>query len=60
MSNPTPKYNKGDRVEVPHRNTEGEIAEQWYNEPNNSWVYRVMMHEDDLSHGIYQEKNLEQ
>jgi len=60
MTNATPKYNKGDRVEVPHRQVNGEIIERWFNQANDSWIYRVIMHSEDVGTGIYQEKNLEQ
>jgi hypothetical protein len=59
MTNTTPRYNPGDRVQIPHRNNEGEIVERWYSDTNESWVYRVAMG-GPVQMGIYQEKNLTQ
>lgn len=58
MNNPTPEYNTGDRIEIPHRRIEGEIIYRSYNESNEAWIYRVLDERDNV--GLYQEKNLEQ
>lgn len=60
MTSPTPKYNIGDRVEIPHRNTHGEVSERWWSDDNNSWIYRVYRADGDRRVKIYQEKNLSQ
>lgn len=57
---PTPEFHKGDRVEVPHRQCEGQVTERWYSEGNDSWIYRVILQTDGITTGIYQGKNLEQ
>lgn len=60
MTQATPKYNNGDRVEIPHLNSEGEILERWWSEGNDSWIYRVYRVGSDRNIKVYQEKNLNQ
>lgn len=60
MTNPTPKYNVGDLVEVSHKKTEGEIVSRSYSEENNSWIYQIYRADGDRQIGVYQEKNISQ
>jgi len=59
MSQPTPKYNKGDRIELKSHRASGVISERWWSETNNTWLYRISRNDDDKI-GVYQEKNLSQ
>lgn len=60
MTKPTPEFNKGDRVEIPHRKTEGEVVDRFWNESAETWIYRIYRAGGDRSVKIYQEKHLEQ
>jgi hypothetical protein len=59
MTKPTPEYDIGDRVGIPHINTYGEVSERWWSDNNKSWIYRVYR-SGDGGVKIYQEKNLNQ
>lgn len=58
MTQATPEYDIGDRVEIAGRKIEGEISSRWYDEANESWIYRV--YDSDRNIGVYQEKHLKQ
>lgn len=58
--NPTPKYNIGDRVEVPHRKLEGEIFDREYSDANGSWIYFITLEKGRIQTAAYQEKSLKQ
>lgn len=57
MTNPTPEYEKGDRVELEHKKAEGIVVNRWWSEGNESWVYTVKR---DGEVNIYQERHLNQ
>lgn len=60
MDSPTPKYDIGDKVQIPHKKTEAVIDARWYSEQNGSWIYRVYRVKGDRRIKAYQEKNLSQ
>lgn len=56
---PTPKYNLGDRVEVPARKAEGTVDYRWHND-EHGWLYQVYRAGGDKQIGIYRERELKQ
>jgi len=58
-SRATPKYNLGDRVEVPARKSEGTVDHRWYSE-EQGWLYQVYRAGGDRQIGIYRERDLTQ